>query len=138
MSDIKVPETKTPQNLGTGRRKTAVARVRLFAGTGKFIVNGRPMTAYFPVDSMRMAALQPFTATGTVDKFDVQVTVSGGGLSGQATAVRHGISRALLTVDANLRPLLKVEGFLTRDPRRRERKKYGQPGARKRFQFSKR
>ena len=138
MSDIKVPETKTPQNLGTGRRKTAVARVRLFAGTGKFTVNGRPMTAYFPVDSMRMAALQPFTATGTVDKFDVQVTVSGGGLSGQATAVRHGISRALLTVDANLRPLLKVEGFLTRDPRRRERKKYGQPGARKRFQFSKR
>ena len=138
MSDIKIPETKIPQNLGTGRRKTAVARVRLAAGTGKFTINGRPMTSYFPVESMRMAALQAFAATGTVDKFDTLVTVNGGGLSGQATAVRHGIARALLTVDANLRPILKAEGLLTRDPRMRERKKYGQPGARKRFQYSKR
>ena len=138
MADIKIPEIKPPQNLGTGRRKTAVARVRLMVGTGKIAVNGRALEAYFPVEAMRAAVTQPFVVTGTVDKFDAQITVSGGGPAGQSVAVRHGISRALLTVDANLRPLLKIEGFLTRDPRMRERKKYGQPGARKRFQYSKR
>ncbi|HVV00949.1 MAG TPA: 30S ribosomal protein S9 [Verrucomicrobiae bacterium] len=126
------------QNLGTGRRKTAVARVRLAAGTGKIVVNGRPFESYFPVESMRMAASQPLVATGTADKFDASVTVSGGGLNGQAGAVRHGIARALLTVDANHRSALRAEGLLTRDSRMRERKKYGHPGARKRFQYSKR
>ena len=138
MADIKIPENKAPQNLGTGRRKTAVARVRLAAGTGKIVVNGRALEVYFPVESQRATVTQPFVVTGTGDKFDAQITLSGGGPAGQAVAARHGISRALLTVDANLRPLLKSEGFLTRDPRMRERKKYGQPGARKRFQYSKR
>jgi small subunit ribosomal protein S9 len=126
------------QNLGTGRRKTAVARVRLASGTGKIVINGRSFENYFPVESLRMVVSQPFIATGTVDKFDVQVTVSGGGPNGQAGAVRHGVARALLTVDPSHRPALKAEGHLTRDSRMRERKKYGQPGARKRFQYSKR
>jgi small subunit ribosomal protein S9 len=138
MPDIKLPETKAPQHLGTGRRKTAVARVRIASGTGKFLINGRAFEKYFPVDTQRMIAVQPLTVTNLADKYDVQVTVSGGGPHGQAGAVRHGLARALLTVDANLRPILKAEGFLTRDPRMRERKKYGQPGARKRFQYSKR
>jgi small subunit ribosomal protein S9 len=131
-------ETKTPEYLGTGRRKTAIARVRLASGTGKITVNGRPFENYFPVDTLRSVAAQPLTVTGTAEKLDVRVNVSGGGPNGQAGAVRHGISRALLRFDANLRPTLKAEGFLTRDPRMRERKKYGQPGARKRYQFSKR
>jgi small subunit ribosomal protein S9 len=131
-------EEKTPEFLGTGRRKTAVARVRLTSGTGKITVNGRAFDNYFPVDSLRMTAVQPLTLTGTAEKFDVRIKVTGGGPCGQAGAVRHGIARALLTVDAALRPSLKAEGFLTRDPRMRERKKYGQPGARKRFQYSKR
>jgi len=138
MADIKLPESKTPKHLGTGRRKTAVARVRLVTGSGKIVINGRPFENYFPVEALRMVASQPLTVTATADKFDVHITVSGGGPNGQAGAVRHGISRALLTVDANFRPTLKAEGFLTRDPRMRERKKYGQPGARKRFQYSKR
>src|SRR5271157_175040 len=138
MSDIKIPEPKAPRHLGTGRRKTAVARVRLASGTGKIVINGRTFENYFPVESQRVTAAQPLTVTGTADKFDVQITVTGGGPEGQAGAVRHGLARALLTVDANLRPLLKAEGFLTRDPRMKERKKYGQPGARKRFQYSKR
>ncbi|HEV2209851.1 MAG: 30S ribosomal protein S9 [Limisphaerales bacterium] len=138
MSDIKLPDSKTDQHLGTGRRKTAVARVRLASGTGKIQINGRPFENYFPMETQRAMATQPLTVTGTTDKFDAQITVSGGGPLGQAGAVRHGLARALLTVDANLRPLLKAEGFLTRDPRMRERKKYGQPGARKRFQYSKR
>ena len=138
MSDIKLPEVKTPANLGTGRRKSAVARVRLSAGTGKIVINGRPLENYFPMESLRGVVNQPLTVTGSTDKFDAQITVSGGGPAGQAGAVRHGIARALLTVDANMRPVLKAEGFLTRDPRMRERKKYGQPGARKRFQYSKR
>jgi small subunit ribosomal protein S9 len=124
--------------LGTGRRKTAVARVRLASGTGKIVVNGRPFETYFPVESMRMAAAQPLVATGMSDKYDAKITVNGGGLNGQAGAVRLGIARALLEVDANLRSALRAEGLLTRDPRMRERKKYGQPGARKRFQYSKR
>jgi small subunit ribosomal protein S9 len=129
---------ETSEFLGTGRRKTAVARVRLANGSGKIMVNGRPMENYFPVESQRTMVTQPFVTTDNLNKFDVRVNVNGGGLSGQATAVRHGISRALLKVDATLRPPLKAEGFLTRDPRMKERKKYGQPGARKRFQYSKR
>src|SRR5512136_3091686 len=138
MSDIKAPEVKVPQHLGTGRRKTAIARVRLAAGTGKILVNGRPFETYFPLESLRVMATQPLTVTGSADKFDAQITVTGGGPNGQAGAVRHGLARALLTVDANLRPVLKAEGLLTRDSRMKERKKYGQPGARKRFQYSKR
>jgi small subunit ribosomal protein S9 len=138
MSDIKLPKTQAPQNLGTGRRKSAVARVRLSGGTGKILVNGRPFENYFAVESLRMVAAQPLTVTGMAEKFDAQITVTGGGPTGQAGAVRHGLARALLTVDANLRPLLKAEGLLTRDSRMKERKKYGQPGARKRFQYSKR
>jgi small subunit ribosomal protein S9 len=138
MADIKIPAPKTPKHLGTGRRKTAIARVRLATGTGKILINGRAFDNYFPAEALRFVAQQPFTVTGTGDKFDAHVTVSGGGPNGQAGAVRHGIARALLTVDANLRPVLKAEGFLTRDSRMRERKKYGQPGARKRFQYSKR
>jgi len=138
MSDIKIPEVKVPKHLGTGRRKSAVARVRLETGTGKILVNGRPFENYFPMESLRFVAVQPLTLTGSTDKFDTHITVTGGGPSGQAGAVRHGLARALLKVDANLRPVLKAEGLLTRDPRMRERKKYGQPGARKRFQYSKR
>jgi len=138
MSDIKIPEAKAPQHLGTGRRKTAVARVRLASGSGKIVINGRPLENYFPVETQRVLASQPLTVTAMADKFDAQITVTGGGPNGQAGAVRHGLARALLTVDASLRPILKAEGFLTRDPRMRERKKYGQPGARKRFQYSKR
>jgi small subunit ribosomal protein S9 len=131
-------EIKTPEFLGTGRRKTAVARVRLATGSGKITVNGRAFDTYFPLETLRSTVSQPLTVTGTSDKLDVKVNVTGGGPNGQAGAVRHGIARALLQFDANLRPSLKAEGFLTRDPRMRERKKYGQPGARKRFQFSKR
>jgi small subunit ribosomal protein S9 len=131
-------DTKTIEFLGTGRRKTAIARVRLQSGTGKITVNGRAFEVYFPVDSLRCVVTQPLTVTGTTEKFDVRVNVIGGGPNGQAGAVRHGIARALLHADANFRPSLKAEGYLTRDPRMRERKKYGQPGARKRFQFSKR
>jgi small subunit ribosomal protein S9 len=131
-------DTKTPEFLGTGRRKTSIARVRLASGTGKITVNGRTFENYFPMETARGTVTQPLTITGTADKFDVRVNVSGGGPNGQAGAVRHGIARALLRVDANFRASLKAEGYLTRDPRMRERKKYGQPGARKRFQFSKR
>ena len=125
-------------NLGTGRRKTATARIRLSVGTGKITVNGRAFENYFTVEQHRGAVLQPFVVTATTGKYDVSANVAGGGPSGQAGAVRHGIARALLTADPNFRPLLKADGLLTRDSRMRERKKYGQPGARKRFQFSKR
>ena len=131
-------ETKATEYLGTGRRKTAVARVRIASGTGKIIVNGRAFENYFPLETLRSTASLPLTVSGTADKLDVKVNVSGGGPNGQAGAVRHGIARALLQFDANLRPALKAEGVLTRDSRKREREKYGQPGARKRFQFSKR
>ena len=133
-----MPEAKVQEFLGTGRRKTAVARVRMAAGSGKITVNNRAFENYFPIENLRTQALQPLTVTETAAKFDVRVNVSGGGPSGQAGAVRHGIARALLVTDANLRPTLKSNGLLTRDPRMRERKKYGQPGARKRFQYSKR
>jgi len=138
MADIKIPQAKVPQHMGTGRRKTAVARVRLASGTGKIVINGRPFENYFPTETLRMTVAQPLTVSGLTDKYDAQITVSGGGPNGQAGAVRHGIARALLTLDANLRPALRAEGLLTRDSRMRERKKYGQPGARKRFQYSKR
>ncbi len=124
--------------LGTGRRKTSIARVRIANGSGKITVNGRELQAYFHTDSQRSLVLQPLSITDTASKVDVNVNVKGGGPVGQAGAVRHGIARALLQFDANLRPALKAEGVLTRDPRMKERKKYGQPGARKRFQFSKR
>jgi small subunit ribosomal protein S9 len=131
-------ETKTNEFLGTGRRKTSVARVRLASGSGKITVNGRPFENYFPMDTLRATATQPLTLTGTAEKVDARINVTGGGPNGQAGAVRHGIARALLKFDVNLRPQLKAEGLLTRDPRMKERKKYGQPGARKRFQYSKR
>jgi small subunit ribosomal protein S9 len=128
----------TNEFLGTGRRKTSIARVRLASGTGKIQVNGRAFEVYFPTDTLRMVVTQPLTVTAMTGKFDVRVNVQGGGPTGQAGAVRHGIARALLEADINLRPTLKSEGLLTRDSREKERKKYGQPGARKRFQFSKR
>ncbi len=126
--------TTSQEQLGTGRRKTAVARVRIASGNGKIVVNGRPFENYFLTETLRMQASQPLTATDTATKFDIRVNVRGGGPSGQAGAVRHGIARALINADPNLRPVLKAGGFLTRDPRMKERKKYGQPGARKRFQ----
>jgi small subunit ribosomal protein S9 len=124
--------------IGTGRRKTSIARVRLATGSGKITVNGRPFENYFPVETLRATAAQPLAVTGTAEKVDANVNVNGGGPNGQAGAVSHGIARALLKFDANLRPQLKAEGLLTRDSRMKERKKYGQPGARKRFQLSKR
>ena len=130
--------SKVQEFLGTGRRKTAVARVRLAAGNGKITVNGRAFEVYFPTDTLRGVVTRPLTLTETAAKYDVAVNVKGGGPNGQAGAVRHGISRALLEVDANLRAPLKADGLLTRDSRMKERKKYGQPGARKRVQFSKR
>ena len=129
---------ETKEFLGTGRRKTAVARVRLASGSGKIVVNGRPFESYFPTDSLRTEATAALTVTESAAKFDIRVKIEGGGPNGQAGAMRLGISRALLLVDAALRPALKSAGYLTRDPRMRERKKYGQPGARKRFQYSKR
>jgi small subunit ribosomal protein S9 len=123
---------------GTGRRKTSVARVFLLPGQGQITINKRTFEDYFPREALRLMVAQPLELTGTSAQLDVRVNVGGGGLSGQAGAVRHGISRALLEYNENLRPQLKRAGFLTRDPRMKERKKYGQPGARKRFQFSKR
>lgn len=124
--------------IATGRRKTAVARVRMAPGTGKVTVNGKDHENYFSTEEQRATALQPLVVTENTDKFDVRVNVQGGGANGQAGATRHGVARALLKVDAELRPALKAAGFLTRDPRMKERKKPGQPGARKRFQYSKR
>jgi small subunit ribosomal protein S9 len=123
---------------GTGRRKNATARTRLYAGTGQIVVNGRPFDNYFPRKSLQMIIRQPLVLTKLVDKTNVKVTVQGGGVSGQAEAVRHGISRALLEVDASLRGVLKKAGFLTRDARKKERKKYGLRAARARYQYSKR
>jgi small subunit ribosomal protein S9 len=123
---------------GTGKRKNAIARVFLKDGSGTVTVNGRTLEDYFPRETSRMVVAQAFEAVERVGKYDVECNVSGGGVSAQAEAVRHGISRALLNVDATLRPPLKKAGFLTRDARERERKKPGQPGARKKFQFSKR
>ncbi len=122
----------------TGKRKTSVARVWMQEGSGQIIVNNRPAEEYFGTESSKTAIQQPFEITGTVGKFDVMVNVRGGGLSGQAGAIRHGITKALMAYDATLRTPLKKAGFVTRDPRVKERKKYGQRGARARFQFSKR
>ena len=121
-----------------GRRKTAVARVFLADGDGKFIVNKKPVSDYFGRDTLKILAEEPLTATETEGKFDIYANVRGGGLSGQAGAVRLGIARALILMNPEWRPQLRKGGFLTRDSRMVERKKYGQPGARKRFQFSKR
>ena len=126
------------QYMGTGRRKKSVARVRLVRGEGKVIVNKREIETYFGLETLRVIVNQPLVLTATKDKFDVLVNVYGGGLSGQAGAIRHGISRALLKADENLRPELKKAGFLTRDPRMKERKKYGLKKARRSPQFSKR
>jgi small subunit ribosomal protein S9 len=126
------------QYYGTGRRKTAAARVFLRPGAGEVKVNGRSLDSYFPNEVLKMVIKQPLQLTETVEKFDIQVTVLGGGSAGQAGAIRHGISRALLEFNGELRDRLKSAGFLTRDPRKKERKKYGQKGARARFQFSKR
>jgi small subunit ribosomal protein S9 len=131
-------ETKITEYLGTGRRKTAVARVRLASGNGKITVNGRPIENYFLLETQRAIVSQPLILTGTVEKLNARINVAGGGPNGQAGAVCHGIARALLKFDATLRGALKADGLLTRDSRMKERKKYGQPGARKRFQFSKR
>ena len=123
---------------GTGRRKSSVARVYLVPGTGKVIVNKRDIEDYFGLDTLKLIIRQPLELTGTTSKFDVKVNVFGGGFTGQAGAIRHGISRALLVADSDLRPALKKAGFLTRDPRMKERKKYGLKGARRAPQFSKR
>ena len=127
-----------PYFYGTGRRKKSVARVRLYPGTGAVTVNGRDISDYFGLDTMKLIVNQPFGVTDTIGKFDVVVNVNGGGFSGQAGAIRHGIARALLSADETYKPLLKKAGFLTRDPRMKERKKYGLKGARRAPQFSKR
>ena len=126
------------KNYGTGRRKSSVARVYLVPGTGKITINKRDIDEYFGLDTLKVIVRQPLVATETSDKFDVLVNVKGGGYTGQAGAIRHGISRALLTVDGDYRPVLKKAGFLTRDPRMKERKKYGLTAARRAPQFSKR
>ncbi|HEY0555103.1 MAG TPA: 30S ribosomal protein S9 [Thermoanaerobaculia bacterium] len=126
------------QYYGTGRRKTAAARVFMRPGAGGFKINGRTLDSYFPNEVLKMVIKQPLQLTESVERFDIHVTVAGGGSAGQAGAIRHGISRALLEFNGELRDRLKSAGFLTRDPRKKERKKYGQKGARARFQFSKR
>ncbi|RKI92286.1 30S ribosomal protein S9 [Parablautia intestinalis] len=123
---------------GTGRRKKSVARVYLMPGKGEIIINKRPIDEYFGLETLKVIVRQPMVTTDTVDKYDVLVNVRGGGYTGQAGAIRHGISRALLQVDADYRPVLKKAGFLTRDPRMKERKKYGLKAARRAPQFSKR
>ena len=126
------------QYYGTGRRKTSTARVYLRPGAGNVVVNRKAFDAYFPNETLRIIIRQPLNLTETTNKFDVLANVAGGGPAGQAGAIRHGITRALMEYNADLRPTLKHAGLITRDPRIKERKKYGQKGARKRFQFSKR
>ena len=127
-----------PYFYGTGRRKSSVARVRLYPGSGKITINGRDVEDYFGLETLKLIINQPFGVTGTEGKFDIVVNVRGGGISGQAGAIRHGVSRALLLADDSYRTLLKKAGFLTRDPRMKERKKYGLKAARRASQFSKR
>ena len=127
-----------PYFYGTGRRKKSVARVRLYPGTGAITVNGKSVDEYFGLETLKLIIAQPFGVSETTGKFDVVANVAGGGLSGQAGAIRHGIARALVAADAEYRPALKKAGFLTRDPRMKERKKYGLKGARRAPQFSKR
>jgi len=135
------PQSRNPAGamiVATGRRKTSVARVRMKLGTGQILVNGRALEEYFPREALQTAARQPLDAANLSGTFDVLANISGGGIAGQAGALRHGIARALEKSDPGLRPVLKRGGFLTRDARKKERKKYGQRGARARFQFSKR
>ncbi len=127
-----------PYFYGTGRRKSSVARVRVYSGTGKITINNRDIDDYFGLETLKLIVRQPLVLTETADKFDVVCTVVGGGVTGQAGAIRHGLSRALLQYDAEVRGALKKAGFLTRDPRMKERKKYGLKGARRAPQFSKR
>ena len=127
-----------PYFYGTGRRKKSVARVRVYPGTGAITINGRDIDEYFGLDTMKLIVNQPFEVTGNVGKFDIVATVTGGGFSGQAGAIRHGLSRALVLADEANKPALKAAGFLTRDPRMKERKKYGLKAARRASQFSKR
>ena len=127
-----------PYFYGTGRRKKSVARVRVYPGNGQITINGKDVDEYFGLETLKLIINQPFGATGTVGKFDIVANVNGGGISGQAGAIRHGVARALVAADENYRPALKAAGFLTRDPRRKERKKYGLKGARRAPQFSKR
>ena len=129
---------KAQEFLGTGRRKCSVARVRVTTGSGNITINDKTIDEYFDLETLKTIVRQPLVATENVDKFDVLVTVHGGGYTGQAGAIRHGISRALLQADAEYRPVLKKAGFLTRDPRMKERKKYGLKAARRAPQFSKR
>ena len=130
---------KRPYFYGTGRRKKSVARVRLYAGTGSVKINDRDIDDYFGLETLKLIVRQPLNLTGTADKFDIECRVAGGGVTGQAGAIRHGIARALLQYNSEeLRPQLKKAGFLTRDPRMKERKKYGLKGARRAPQFSKR
>ena len=126
------------QYMGTGRRKKSIARVRLVPGSGKVVINNREIENYFCLETLRMIVNQPLVLTGTKDRFDVLVNVHGGGFTGQAGAIRHGITRALVKADENLKPELKKAGFVTRDPRMKERKKYGLKKARRAPQFSKR
>ena len=127
-----------PYFYGTGRRKSSIARVRLFPGTGTITINGRDIDEYFGLETLKLVINQPFGVTGTMGKFDIVANVKGGGFSGQAGAIRHGVARALLLADETYRPALKKAGFLTRDPRMKERKKYGLKAARRASQFSKR
>ena len=127
-----------PYFYGTGRRKKSVARVRVYPGTGKITINDRSIDDYFGLETLKLIVRQPLALTGTTEKFDIVCRVNGGGVTGQAGAIRHGLSRALLQYDEALRPALKKAGFLTRDPRMKERKKYGLKGARRAPQFSKR
>ena len=127
-----------PYFYGTGRRKSSVARVRIYQGSGSITINGRSIDDYFGLDTLKLIVRQPLALTETEGKFDIVCTVAGGGVSGQAGAIRHGLSRALLNYDPDLRPVLKKAGFLTRDPRMKERKKYGLKAARRAPQFSKR
>ena len=127
-----------PYFYGTGRRKSSVARVRVYPGSGNITINGRDIDDYFGLDTLKLIVRQPLTLTETTEKFDIICRVNGGGVSGQAGAIRHGLSRALLQYDESLRPALKKAGFLTRDPRMKERKKYGLKAARRAPQFSKR
>lgn len=127
-----------PYFYGTGRRKSSVARVRVYTGTGKITINGRDIDDYFGLETLKLIVRQPLALTGNLDRFDLDCRVTGGGVTGQAGAIRHGLARALLQFDEALRPALKKAGFLTRDPRMKERKKYGLKGARRAPQFSKR
>ena len=131
-------ESKLKYFYGTGRRKHSVARVRVYNGTGKVTINARDIDDYFGLETLKLIVRQPLALTNNLDKFDIICTVTGGGVTGQAGAIRHGLSRALLLFDPELRPTLKAAGFLTRDPRMKERKKYGLKKARKSPQFSKR